>query len=81
MTKVYSGRVNGSSLVYNTDSGCIALLHVVALCLGPPGYTSIGEVNNTKPNPALLVEGCTYAPAYNLKEEELERAGRQSRSV
>lgn len=45
------------------------------------GYTSIGEVNNTKPNPALLVEGCTYAPAYNLKEEELERAGRQSRSV
>jgi len=45
------------------------------------GYTSIGEVNNTKPNPALLVDGDTYAPAYSLKEEELERAGRQSRSV
>jgi 3'-phosphoadenosine 5'-phosphosulfate sulfotransferase (PAPS reductase)/FAD synthetase len=39
------------------------------------GYTSIGEVNNTKPNPALFVNG-TYAPAYTLKDEEQERAGR-----
>lgn len=42
------------------------------------GYTSIGEINNTKPNPALLRDG-GYAPAYTLKDEEQERAGRLSR--
>lgn len=42
------------------------------------GYTSIGEVDNTKPNPALS-QGDSYAPAYTLTDPTLERAGRQSR--
>lgn len=44
------------------------------------GYTSIGEINNTKPNPALFNNGA-YAPAYTLKEEQQERAGRTNRVV
>ena len=41
------------------------------------GYTSLGNVHNTTPNPALLREdGVTYAPAHLLESGELERAGR-----
>ena len=41
------------------------------------GYTSLGNVHNTTPNPALLREdGVTYAPAHLLESGGLERAGR-----
>lgn len=44
------------------------------------GYTSIGSIDTTLPNPALKVladDGTfTYKPAYQLENESLERAGR-----
>ena len=41
------------------------------------GYTSLGNVRNTTPNPALLSEnGETYRPAYCLTDGLQERAGR-----
>lgn len=49
------------------------------------GYTSLGNARNTKPNPALLMEGGEegedegrrrYLPAWRLDCQELERAGR-----
>ena len=41
------------------------------------GYTSIGTVDNTIPNPALLVEATgEYLPAYMLMDENKERDGR-----
>ena len=42
------------------------------------GYTSLGGVENTHPNPALKVEGDeeVYRPAYELLEDEEERLGR-----
>ncbi|EFA77806.1 hypothetical protein PPL_09304 [Heterostelium album PN500] len=41
------------------------------------GYTSIGHVNDTIPNPALLDESTgKYLPAYHLKDGTLERSGR-----
>ena len=79
MTKVGSGWACGRArdLLFTQ----LTVIVIALAYLDLSGYTSIGEVNNTKPNPALLVDGDTYAPAYSLKEEELERAGRQSRSV
>ncbi|XP_046396017.1 FAD synthase-like isoform X2 [Ischnura elegans] len=45
------------------------------------GYTSIGDKSNTFPNPALeyvTKDGRTkYHPAYMLKDESVERSGRQ----
>lgn len=45
------------------------------------GYTSIGNVNNTLPNPNLEVKGKpgTFLPAYELVDDSLERAGRISK--
>lgn len=42
------------------------------------GYTSIGNMRNTRPNPQLEVEGQpgTFLPAYHLLDDSLERAGR-----
>ncbi|KAJ1922299.1 3'-phosphoadenosine 5'-phosphosulfate sulfotransferase [Mycoemilia scoparia] len=40
------------------------------------GYTSLGNISTTTPNPALLKNG-EYVPAYHLKDEELERHGRK----
>lgn len=42
------------------------------------GYTSIGNRNNTRPNPHLEIKSCpgTYQPAYKLIDDSLERAGR-----
>ncbi|XP_075970213.1 uncharacterized protein LOC142972800 [Anticarsia gemmatalis] len=44
------------------------------------GYTSIGSVHNTRPNPTLAFVDpngrTTYLPAWQLKDGSLERAGR-----
>ncbi|KAH8946082.1 hypothetical protein BDL97_12G074400 [Sphagnum fallax] len=40
------------------------------------GYTSIGKLHDTLPNPALLVSKDKYKPAYLMLDERLERAGR-----
>lgn len=42
------------------------------------GYTSLGGVGDTHPNPALKVEGKegVFKPAYELVEDEEERLGR-----
>lgn len=40
------------------------------------GYTSLGEVGNTKPNPGLAVDGNGFRPAYELVEDDAERLGR-----
>lgn len=44
------------------------------------GYTSLGDRNNTVPNPHLRTidanGGISYRPAYELKDDRLERAGR-----
>jgi len=44
------------------------------------GYTSLGSMENTHPNPVLrLVDGrgtISYHPAYKLEDDQLERAGR-----
>ena len=42
------------------------------------GYTSLGNTRNTWPNPLLYdEESDTYLPAFCLKDETAERAGRQ----
>jgi len=41
------------------------------------GYTSLGKVDDTEPNPALKkADGTGYLPAYELTDWALERAGR-----
>ncbi|KAI7868790.1 hypothetical protein BDF14DRAFT_1790918 [Spinellus fusiger] len=45
------------------------------------GYTSLGSMENTQPNPQLKDElGSTFKPAYLLKDELYERCGRKSSS-
>eukprot|EP00420_Gonyaulax_spinifera_P015344 CAMPEP_0197895334 /NCGR_PEP_ID=MMETSP1439-20131203/37029_1 /TAXON_ID=66791 /ORGANISM="Gonyaulax spinifera, Strain CCMP409" /LENGTH=552 /DNA_ID=CAMNT_0043515761 /DNA_START=61 /DNA_END=1719 /DNA_ORIENTATION=- len=44
------------------------------------GYTSLGNVSNTLRNPSLLRPDGSYAPAYELQDANLERAGRISGS-
>ncbi|CAI5757275.1 unnamed protein product [Candida verbasci] len=43
------------------------------------GYTSLGGINRTKPNPDLKLENGDYLPAYMLKDhaDEKERLGRE----
>ena len=57
-----------------------ALLHAlgVSYCeLYDKGYTSLGGTGDTGPNPALKREdGEGYLPAWELKDERLERMGR-----
>ncbi|KAK0420680.1 hypothetical protein QR680_014823 [Steinernema hermaphroditum] len=40
------------------------------------GYTSIGGKSSTKPNPALVISPGFFKPAYQLKDDHLERNGR-----
>lgn len=42
------------------------------------GYTSIGNMRNTRPNPHLEIgeHPGTFLPAYKLRDDTLERAGR-----
>lgn len=41
------------------------------------GYTSLGGINDTHPNPALRVDNLeTYKPAYELSDDDAERLGR-----
>lgn len=43
------------------------------------GYTSLGKISDTRPNPALRKSDCAdelYFPAYMLQDWSLERAGR-----
>ncbi|PHH70283.1 hypothetical protein CDD80_6115 [Ophiocordyceps camponoti-rufipedis] len=40
------------------------------------GFTSLGGMGNTRPNPALASEGKTYRPAYELVRADEERLGR-----
>ena len=40
------------------------------------GYTSVGAITNTVPNPALLRDDGSYAPAWELQDERDERKGR-----
>ena len=46
------------------------------------GYTSLGGINTTTPNPYLKIEGdeVKYSPAYMLRKnaDERERSGRIS---
>ena len=42
------------------------------------GYTSIGPVSLTVPNPHLKALGNSYEPAHKLADESLERAGRKT---
>ncbi|GJD09251.1 FAD synthase [Galdieria sulphuraria] len=41
------------------------------------GYTSIGRVSDTQPNPLLRIDNSSFWPAYYLSHEEEERAGRK----
>ncbi|KAG7290190.1 hypothetical protein NEMBOFW57_000188 [Staphylotrichum longicolle] len=45
------------------------------------GFTSLGGVTDTRPNPALAVSGDTskFRPAYELRDDDEERLGRDSR--
>jgi len=45
-------------------------------CLYDAGFTSLGSVSTTSKNPALLRPDGSYAPAYNMTDGSLERAGR-----
>ncbi|CAO3638175.1 unnamed protein product [Cunninghamella blakesleeana] len=45
------------------------------------GYTSLGSMNNTHPNPDLKTDDGTYKPAYLLENELSERNGRFGSSV
>ncbi|CAH2232484.1 FAD synthase-like [Pararge aegeria] len=48
------------------------------------GYTSIGSIHNTSPNPALAYKdkhgSISYHPAWKLSDPSLERAGRGSKT-
>ncbi|KAJ2132851.1 3'-phosphoadenosine 5'-phosphosulfate sulfotransferase [Coemansia sp. RSA 353] len=49
-------------------------------CLYDQGYTSLGDVDTTTKNPALLKDG-KYQPAWSLAQGCLERSGRSSAST
>ncbi|KAK3301628.1 uncharacterized protein B0T15DRAFT_487859 [Chaetomium strumarium] len=44
------------------------------------GFTSLGGVTDTRPNPALAVGGdrCKFRPAYELRDDDEERLGRDT---
>ncbi|WBW74898.1 FAD synthetase Nad1 [Schizosaccharomyces osmophilus] len=44
------------------------------------GYTSLGGISDTSPNPALMNEDGSYSPAHLLSDDSLERFGR-NRSI
>ena len=45
------------------------------------GYTSLGSVRDTQPNPALRRPDGSFAPAYELQDGSLERDGRTKAST
>lgn len=54
-------------------------------CMYDRGYTSIGSIATTRPNPALCISSCdggssAYRPAWQLEDVSLERAGRLSKA-
>ncbi|KAK4214661.1 phosphoadenosine phosphosulfate reductase [Rhypophila decipiens] len=51
-------------------------LGVEFCCLYERGYSSLGGVSNTRPNPALKMEGNGFRPAYELVRDDEERLGR-----
>ncbi|KAM7199384.1 hypothetical protein V8F20_005779 [Naviculisporaceae sp. PSN 640] len=51
-------------------------LQIPFCCLYDRGYSSLGGVSNTRPNPALKIEGDGFRPAYELVRDEQERLGR-----
>lgn len=61
---------------YNDVWDFLRSLEVPYCELYDKGYTSLGGINNTAPNPALRKEDGTYMPAWMLKDGELERNGR-----
>lgn len=42
------------------------------------GYTSLGDLESTQPNPNLVLPDGRYSPAWMLKDEKLERESRPS---
>jgi FAD synthetase len=54
-------------------------LNVEYCSLYGKGYTSIGSVSNTVPNPALRMPDGNYLHADKLSDESLERLGRSSK--
>ncbi|KAG5999072.1 hypothetical protein E4U43_002299 [Claviceps pusilla] len=56
----------------------IRCLHVPFCSLYQKGYSSLGGVTNTRPNPALAVDaqGTNFRPAYELVRDDEERLGR-----
>ena len=48
-------------------------------CLYDQGFSSLGGMNNTRPNPALALddEGTRFRPAYELVRDDEERLGRE----
>ncbi|KAG5976133.1 hypothetical protein E4U55_007489 [Claviceps digitariae] len=56
----------------------IRSLHVPFCSLYQQGYSSLGGVTNTRPNPALAVDAqaTTFRPAYELVRDDEERLGR-----
>lgn len=42
------------------------------------GYSSVGRVYNTSPNPNLKDEKGQYLPAYKLSQSDSERSGRET---
>ncbi|KAL2182056.1 uncharacterized protein P884DRAFT_235481 [Thermothelomyces heterothallicus CBS 202.75] len=53
-------------------------LHIPFCELYNRGFTSLGGVTNTRPNPALAVSGSpsVFRPAYELRDDDEERLGR-----
>ncbi|KAJ3408127.1 FAD1 flavin adenine dinucleotide synthetase [Chytriomyces hyalinus] len=49
-------------------------------CLYDRGYTSLGGIHNTLPNPALRKNNGEFDPAYKLLNGDLERNGRIKRN-
>lgn len=48
-------------------------------CLYDRGFSSLGGMTNTRPNPALALDGPngkTFRPAYELMRDDEERLGR-----
>jgi FAD synthetase len=63
---------------YNAIWDFLLLFKVPYCSLYDKGYTSLGDKNNTHPNP-LLINGNSpsgYSPAYLLKDDSSERCGR-----
>ncbi|KAG6018169.1 hypothetical protein E4U41_004025, partial [Claviceps citrina] len=56
----------------------IRRLHIPFCSLYQQGYSSLGGVTNTRPNPALAMDalGTEFRPAYELVRDDEERLGR-----